>query len=185
MKHLKLFEDYYSDNPLYRNTAQEWLEEFLREGKKIAEEGRFISFSLDEESGGMDEFGKIRIMFDSKKLFDQEAIEVNYDPEFMERHPDISLYVTGYESMEDYIDNIRDEWERDNEKEMPENEQFWSWEGYVETEEHEQEVVMKEIKYEEDLIEKVIFFERPKPSLIKLLEEKNILWTENGKLDNL
>lgn len=91
-----------TNRTLWRNTDEDWLYEFLKNGFIKAKNDRFISLSLDQYSGGMDDFGDVQIEFDEDMIFDQGAIEVFYEPEFFSTHPEISMYVTAYANEEDY-----------------------------------------------------------------------------------
>ena len=144
MKARKIFEQ--SDYVLYRNTSIEWFKTFKQ--NKVIEGKPFISFSFDSNSGGMDNFGDTQIVFDADKLFSQGAIEIIYEPDFFAEHPDICLYVTGYESEEDYYEQHDD---FNNAEEAWENHEL-AWEDVIEDYAHEEEVVIKTLTYENGLI---------------------------------
>ena len=172
MKHLKLYENFIGEaeeRKLWRNTSQYFLENLVRDGKVTAEENRFISFSLDEDSGGQDNFGDTRIEFDFNELVNnQGAREIYYEPDFFEEYPEISRYVTGYSSEQDYYDNQ----DYDNAEEA--HEQFeLAWEDNLESYEPEQEVVIKELRYVPGMI-KSIFIKHPDKRVTDLLDKKGI-----------
>lgn len=89
---------------------------------KVIEGKPFISFSFESDSGGMDNFGDTQIVFDANKLFAQGAIEILYEPEFFAEHEEA--------------------WENNE----------LSWEDVVEDFAHEEEVVIRTLKYENGLI---------------------------------
>lgn len=159
-----------TENNLYRNTDIGWLMEFLVNNniEQKRRDKKFISFSLNEESGSMDKFGDTRIIFNKDKLENQGAIEVYYEKEFMEMYPEISKYITGYKSEKDYYDSK----DFNNEKEAIEANDF-SWEEYIRDFEHEEEFVIPKIKYEDGLIKKVIIKSKDFNDNIKKLLEKN------------
>jgi len=158
-------------NSVWRNTSQHWLSDLLNYKKIEAEKNRFISFSVDEESGGQDDFGKTRIEFDERLLLNQGLEEIIYNVEYFEDHPDICRYVTGYESEQDYYDNQDD---------FKTAEEAWAqseldWGTVVEDYEGEQELVMKKIEYVPGLIKSVTFFyEKPSKKLEELMKKENI-----------
>lgn len=159
-----------NENVLYRNTDIGWLLDFLT-NKSIKQERRdkkFISLSLDKESGSQDKFGDTKIIFNKDKLENQGAIEVYYEKEFMEMYPKISKYVTGYENEKEYY-NDKD---LKNADDAIKNNEF-TWDEYIKSFEHEQEFVISKIKYEDELIKKVIIKNKNFDANIKKIFEKN------------
>lgn len=158
-----------SEESIWRHTNQKWLFELLNSGKKIGREERFISFSSDKDSGGMDNFGDVIIEFDKEKVYDQGAIEIWYEKDFFDMYPKICKYITGYERENDYyeMNDFKGPEDANDNLEL-------TWEQYIESYEHEEEIVIKEIKMEHKLIKSVKFEEDPKPGLIKLLKDHNI-----------
>lgn len=154
-------------NYVWRNTDYEWLYELLTNKQIKSEKGRFISFSLEEDGGGMDDFGGTRIKFNRNLLDKQGLIEIFYESDFFEKYSEICLYVTAYESEQHYYDN--------NDCEDADEKGVLSWEQYIEDYEHEQELVLKNLIYTEKLIEEVIFLKDvPSKELINILKNKNI-----------
>jgi hypothetical protein len=159
---------------LYRSTDQVWLIMLLElEGKslKVKEDGKFISLSRDTESGGQDDFGgrEIVIEFDEQKIFQQKAEDIEYDAFYFDQHPDICLYVTGYKGEKDYYEQK----DFSGPDEANENMEL-TWDQYVEDFEHEEEIVLKELKYVQRLIKYVDILKEANPVLIEALEEFNI-----------
>lgn len=162
---------------VFRKTDQYWLQYFLDLDQTLDVEkylkqinsptgdytNKYISLSFDSDSGGIDDFGgsEIIIEFNENLIFQQEAIAVDYTPEFMKMFPSICLYITAYESEEDYN------------KQENTHEDF-TWEEYIKTYEHEEEIVMKKIKYVPGLIKNVIFYVKPTDILLEMLNENNI-----------
>lgn len=147
----------------YRNTDEQWLYGLLINGyaEPYQSNKRFISFSFAEDSGGMDDFGNVHIAFNFDYLLKQHAVEVYYEPDFMEMHPDICMYVTGYDCRQDYED------QHDPETDL-------SWDTTIEDFEHEEEIVMKKVKFEEGMILNVIFKNKPSAKTIALCEMHKI-----------
>jgi hypothetical protein len=161
---------------LFRSTDQDWLRIFLDQDQIMSPSGpgKYISLSRDSESGGMDTFGgkEAVIEFDEDMIFDQDAIEIFYEPEFFEKYPDICMYVTAYKGEQDYYEQ-NDLSGRDEAMESTE----LTWEDYLEGYEHEEEIVMKRLSYQPGLIKHVDIFTPAHPILIEMLEENNIRYT--------
>ena len=66
---------------------------------------------------------------------------------FWEKYPDITKHVTSYENEQDYYDNIGYKDAEDANANMEQD-----WEDVLESYSYEQEVVIEEIKLEDDLI---------------------------------
>lgn len=186
---IKLFEAfikeedaYYAANKkvLYRNTSLKWLMDFLNKGSATPymSKKRFISFSKKPDSGGQDRFGDIRIVFDATKLYAQGAIEIEYDTEFFEDHPDISMYVTSYKGEEDYYKNSGYKSKKDFEKNGQDDSNTLMWETVIEDYEDEAEVVIKNLKLEKGLILNIVIPKKFKgtdfDSEIKNIQSKEI-----------
>lgn len=176
MKYLRTFESYnesMSTNIIYRNTDEEWLKELLKYGY-IKDD--FISFSRDEESGSMDDFGDVNIQFNEDKLDEQGLIIVGYDEEFFEQNPDICQHVTGFKSKEEFYENS----DCDNDEEAIKNCEL-TWSEYIEDFMGEDELVVKDkLEYTDGLIEHVIFNdEGPESETIELLRKNNISYEIN------
>jgi len=162
MKYLQtfaLFENNNSDKQIiYRNTAFKWLLDFLKKGEVIPYMGkkRFISLSFKEDSGGSDDFGDTRVVFDAKMLFKQGAIEIEYDDYFFEENPDICAYITGFKSEDEYYRESGYEGKKGYEENAQDDSNVLSWNVIIEDYENEAEVVIKKIKYLPGLIKHVI-----------------------------
>lgn len=186
MKHLKtykLFEEdaYYSammsgKNTVYRNTALAWLLSFLKKETAVPymSKKRFISFSNEPDSGGMDTFGDVRIEFDKKLLFKQGAVEIEYDRDFFEEHPDISMYVTSYKGEEDYYQNRGYEGKEDFEENGQDDSETLMWDTVIEDYENEAEIVIKQLKFEKGLITNVTVPKDTNDKDIKFIKAKGI-----------
>ena len=174
----------YVSGSVWRSTDQRWLQYLLDQDKTLDIEkyykqlnpsrnhsGKFISLSFDSDSGGQDSFGgkEIVIEFDEKLIFEQDAIEVEYDSWWFDDHSDICVYVTGFKDEKDYYENKGYESADDANA----NGEL-SWDQYIECYEHEREIVMKKIKYVPGLIKTVKFFVKPNEILIEMLNENNI-----------
>lgn len=165
-----------SDEKIYRNTAIEWLTQFLNKGEAtpFMDEKRFISFSTKEDSGGADDFGDIRVEFDSNELYKQGAIAIEYDTEFFEEYPDICAYVTGFKSEDDYYQNSDYEDAADFEERGQDDSNTLMWSTIIEDYENEAEVVIKKLKYVEGLITKVYLPKKIKKEDINLIKKFGI-----------
>lgn len=153
---------------VYRNTHPDWLLNLLKNGHIDAGE-RFISFSLDPDSGGQDNYGSAQISFDRASLDKQGLEEIYYEKDYFEQNPDISRYVTGFCSEQDYYTNQ----EFNNAEEAHEQHKL-SWEDQIESYEGEEELVLKELKYENGIINNVLFKEKPSDEILNLLDQNNI-----------
>lgn len=168
--HEKLNENY--NHFVWRNTNYKWLYELLSKKTIKSKRGRFISFSMAEDSGGQDDYGGTRIKFNRTELDKQGLIEVYYDYEFFERYPEISRYVTGYKSEKEYYENLGY-----SGPEEANNNLDLTWEEYIEGYEGEEELVLKNLKFNENLILNVSFIkDRPSKNLINLLKINNITY---------
>lgn len=181
MKHIKtfkLFESNSEPEKIYRNTAIQWLTEFLNKGEATPymdkDDKRFISFSTKEDSGGADDFGDIRIEFDSNELFKQGAIAIEYDTEFFEEYPDICAYVTGFKGEDDYYQNNDYEDAADFEERGQDDMDTLMWSTMIEDYENEAEVVIKKLKYVDGLITKVYLPKNIKKEDIALIKKFGI-----------
>lgn len=159
---------------LFRSSDQVWLIMLLElEGQplKPQREGKFISLSRDSESGGMDDFGgkEITVEFDENEIFKQGAEEIWYEAEYFNMHPEICIYVTGYEGEEDYYKQK----DYTGPEEANENLDL-TWDQYVEDYEHEEEILLKELRYTPGLIKNVVIYKPASPILIEMLEEFDI-----------
>ncbi len=143
---------------LYRNTSMKWLMDLLKKGSAAPymSKKRFISFSKKEDSGGQDTFGDIRIVFDATKLYAQGAIEIEYDNEFFEEHPDISMYVTSYKGEEDYYKNSGYKGKEDFEENGQDDADTLMWSTLLDDYAEEAEIVLKNLKLEKGLILSVV-----------------------------
>jgi len=156
------------EKEIFRNTKPDWLFYLLENGK--IKSHTFFSFSFNRDSGGQDKFGNVLISFDYDKLFGQGAEEIWYEIQFMNEFPEICKYVTAFSDAQEYYDSMGVE----NGKEAHENYEL-SWPEYIESFEHEEEIVIKELSYEPGLINYVIFFhDKPSKSLLSLLKQYNI-----------
>ena len=170
----KFINEEHKEGSLFRSTDQVWLIMLLElEGEplKVKQDGKFISLSRDSESGGMDDFGgkEIVIEFDEEKIFKQGAEEIWYEPEFFEKFPDICLYVTAYKGEEDYYEQLNISGPEEAEENME-----MTWDQYVEDYAHEEEIVMKELRYVPGFIKNVEILKQANPILIEILEEFDI-----------
>lgn len=170
----KFINEEHKQGSLFRSSDQTWLIMLLElEGKPLRpyrDEG-FISLSRDSESGGQDDFGgkELTIEFDEDEIFKQGAEEVWYEEDYFNMHPEISLYVTGYKGEEDYYD------QKDYSGPEEANENFdLTWDQYVEDYAHEEEILLKELRYTPELIKNVIIYKQSNPILIEMLEEFDI-----------
>jgi hypothetical protein len=173
----KFINEEYVNGSLFRSTDQMWLRIFLDQDKIMYPKNKegFISLSFDTESGSIDSFGgkEVTIEFDQEMIFNQDAIELYYEPEFFEKYPKLCLYITGYEGEEDYY----------NQKDYKNAEEAISnldltWEDVISDFEHEDEVVMTKLKYIPGIIKKVIIYNKLHPILKDMLEENNINYIE-------
>jgi len=102
----------YKKGSVWRTTSQKWLIDFINKHGVIDHGKHFISFSFDSESGDQDKFGggEIVIEFDENKLLRQGEKQnlgaVEYDEFWMEEHPDVCAYVTGYRTKQDYFETL-------------------------------------------------------------------------------
>ena len=151
---------------IYRNTHINWLIKLLKEG--FIKGDKFISLSSAENSGGQDNFGDTRIIFNRDILDNQGLEEIFYEPDYFEENPEISQYVMGYSSEQDFYDSQ----DYDNAEEAAEQLEM-DWENNIESYTHEEELVIKEIKFEEGLIEKVILHSENKEAE-RLMKDLNI-----------
>jgi hypothetical protein len=155
----------------YRNTAVEWLEEFLT--NKIIfphkDEG-YISFSY---SVARSEFGKVQIIFDLGKLEEQGAKAVNYDAiEYGHAEPKLTRYVTGREGEEQYYKDLGVE-----DAEGAHSEYELSWNDFIDMLRDEDELIASKLTYEEGIIRKVLLSRdiyEGRPDIIEILKEHNI-----------
>lgn len=174
MKHLKLFEELISedrqDGFLFRNTHPNWLIGLLKKGMIKAEKGRFLSFSADSNSGGMDDYGDMQVQFNLDEMMRQGIVQIDYTPYFFNNNPEISFYVSGYEGEEDYYENL----DVQDAEEAYENGEL-SWEDIIADYSEEEEWVMDKLKWTPELISHVLFKKNPK--LQKLLDQKEIKYT--------
>jgi len=153
---------------IYRNTSENWLLRLLQ-NNHIKATGRFISFSLVPNSGGMDDFGKTRITLNRELLDEQGLEEIFYEPEYFELHPEISQYVSGYGSEQQYYDDK----DFDNAEEAYDQSDF-DWKSFVESYEHEEELVLKELTYKPGMVLNVMFSLEPSEELKQLLDKNSI-----------
>lgn len=156
---------------LWRNTDNEWLLELLKSGNLITKgDSDFFSFSLEEDSGGTDDFGETRIELDKDIMIKQGAIEVYYEEAFFEQYPNICRHVTGFLSKTDYYDSADAEDDEDAYEKG-----YLTWLSQIESYEHEQEFVLKEIKLVPGLIKSVEFLGNPPDGrLARLLGARDI-----------
>jgi hypothetical protein len=175
-----------NEKSVWRSASQEWLKQFIDKGGVIDHGDRFISFSFDPESGGQDNFGgsEIIIEFNEKKLLRQGEKqglgEVRYTAEWMEEHPDVCGYITGYKTQEEYLEDRSDD---DN---FPDAKQWKDeyWEANIEDYEQEQEIVLKQLKDEEGLIKEIVFNKPADISLINKLKRRGIPYRMGVGLEN-
>lgn len=166
-----------NNNFLYRNTHQNWLFEFLRNGEIGGRHDTdFTSFSKVVDSGGMDNFGGTRIIFNEPILEEQGLIEIEYDRYFFEDDNVLCGYVTAYSGIDWYYKENGYEDEDDYIKRGIDDRNILPWDSYIESFEHEQELVIEDkLKYVPDLIRGVQFTnDEPTPELLKLLHEHKI-----------
>lgn len=164
---------------LFRSTDQVWLIMLLElEGKSLKAKGpgKFISLSRDSESGGQDDFGgrEIIIEFDEQKIFNQGAEEIWYEADYFNENPEISLYVSGYEGEKDYYEQKgysgpEEAWENSD----------LDWNTAVEDYQHEEEIILKELRYVPGLIKYVEILKPANPILIEMLDEFDIPYNAN------
>jgi len=91
----------------------------------------------------------------------------------MESNSDICMYVTSYEGEEDYYES----------KGFKDAEDAWNngeldWETFIDDYSIEEELIIKKLLFNDDLIKRIEFFETPDISLIKLLIKYNIEYEE-------
>jgi hypothetical protein len=176
MKHIKLFEDFNKESEkIYRNTHIKWLLEFLKKGETDrSKENRFISFSFEPDSGGQDDFGDIHIEFDSNEVFKQGAIAVEYNEYFFEQNPDISAYVTGCKSEDEYYQDHNYKDKEDFEANGHEDMDTLMWSTVIEDYEGEAEIVIKKLEYIPGMITKVILDKPINKKDVKFIESFGI-----------
>lgn len=160
---------------LFRSTDQIWLRIFLDQDQIMTpeKEEKFISLSRDSDSGGQDDFGgkEVVIEFDEQKIFNQGAEEIWYESDYFNENPTISLYATGFKNEKDYYD------QKGYSGAEEANADFeLTWDQYVEDYAHEEEIVMKKLKYEPEIIKHVDILSPAHPILIEMLEENNITY---------
>jgi len=155
---------------LYRNTDEPFLLEILKKGKVYSRNKKFVSLSKEPDSGGLDEYGNVRIIFNGNLLFKEGAIEIYYDdPEFWEEYPEIAKHVTGFRDAKDYY---KDKGYKGPE-EANENGEL-TWEQYCEGFSDESEVVIPFIKMMPNLISSIQSKDKLKKETIDLLAKFNI-----------
>lgn len=162
------------DKYLYRNTSQQWLINLLKNGNIKTKNKKWISLSQDKNSGSQDNYGNCHIVFDEHKLYNQGAIEVDYeDISFFIQYPTICNHITGFKTEKEYYDNLG----YANADEANQNSEL-TWEQHIESYANEEEVVIPEIIYEKNLIISInIINEHILPELIQLLNKYKIKYT--------
>jgi hypothetical protein len=172
------------EGSIWRLASQKWLKEFIDNEGFIDHKHRFISFSFDNQAGGQDNFGggEVIIEFDAYKILkqgeEQGYGEVYYEPDWMEAHPDICEYSTGYRTKEDYFDTL----DQDEPGDWDWREH--GWEIHLQDFEHEQEIVLKQLNDEDGLIKSIAFNKPADISLVNRLKRKNILYKLKAGLEN-
>jgi hypothetical protein len=157
---------------VFRSTDQNWLRIFLDQDQIIhAKPGRFISLSYDSDSGGMDNFGgkEVVIEFNEEKIMQQEANPIYYEPEWFDKYKEACMYVLAYKGEKDYYEQKGYAGPEEAERNMD-----FTWEQIIEDYEHEQEILMKKIKFVPGIIKNILIINKPHPILIEMLEENNI-----------
>lgn len=169
---------------VWRKTDQDWLRIFLDQDQIIypAKEDKFISLSYDSESGSQDDFGgaEVTIEFDKNKIMNQGAEPVYYEAEWFEEFPKACIYITGYESEEDYYEQKG----YSGPEEANENMEL-TWDQYVEDYKNEQEILIKKLRFEPGLIKYVTINTLACPILIEMLEENKIPYKAKAGIDKL
>ena len=161
---------------VWRSARQKWLEDLITNHGIIDHGDNYISLSFDSNSGGQDNFGggEVTIEFDEKMILrqgeQQDLGEVGYNDWWMEEHPDVCRYVTGYETKEDYFDTLDPD-------ETPTGNTDWEWreagwEMTIDSYEHEKEIVLKKLVDQEGLIKNVTFNVPADISLINKLKRR-------------
>ena len=184
----RLINEEQKEGSLFRNTGESWLIEFLSEGEiklpsdEVHWPPKYISFSRDSNSGSMDTFGYVNIEFNEQMVFDQGAKEIYYEPEFFEQNSGLSLYVTGFSDKWDWYDQ-EGYFDETEDEDVVDGKHRHEWAGYIETYEHEEEIVIQHLKYVPGLIKHVIFDKRiydkqkPQKFLLNLLNKNKIPYT--------
>lgn len=173
MKRVKLFEEFLDKETglsFWRTTSPKFLESLLHNRKVNSKGKKFISLSEDEHSGSQDSFGEITIEFDGETILNQGGIYVDYeDSEFWNRHPDISLHVTGFSDAQEYYDNydFSDAEDANKKGEL-------TWEQTCESYANEEEIVIPGIKMEKALIKSVSSAKQLSPNIMKMLKNEDI-----------
>ena len=103
-------------------------------------------------------------------LEDQGIIDIFYEDKFFELYPEIAKYVLGFKNMEEYSLNAYDE----EGSEPDEDLLYEEWVDYIYTFEHEEELVLKKLKYYPGIIQKVEFRKTPSKEVIELLKKHKI-----------
>ena len=107
---IKAFQENLQHNKeLYRSTSQHWLITLLTNGS-IRHDGDYphstkewIALSQDYNSGGQDHYGNCHITFNEEMLYQQGAIEIDYeDIEFWNQFPTIAKHVSGTSNADEY-----------------------------------------------------------------------------------
>jgi len=167
---------------LFRSTNENWLWQLLDGGIEMPEmvwPPKFISFSRDSESGGMDKFGHVKIEFDEDEVFKQGAQEIVYETDFFDTHSDISNYVTAYSDKWDFYDQQGYFDDEENENKV-DREHWYDWKAEIEGYEHEQEIIATKLKLVPGLIKKISFDpdvynnQDPHEGLMELIKKYNI-----------
>lgn len=182
MKRIKTYHRFLNEEKeikglLFRSTSIQWLMDFLNKGEAVPlrSKKRYISFSKESDSGGMDYYGPVRIDFDANELYKQGAIEIEYSQEFFEENPEICMYVTGYKGEEDYYKQSGYKGKEDFEETGQDDANTIMWLTLLEDYEGEAEVVLKKLKFKKGLIKQIVVNEELKNrDFIKDVKEKGI-----------
>lgn len=160
---------------MYRTTNWKWLLDLLKTGKIVRKE-RFISFSNDPDSyKSTNDYGGTNIIFNRSELEKQGLIDIEYDVNFFNTNPELCMYVLGYKDEEDYYDNLGYE---DYDDLIASGDLEMTFDEYIGDFEEEDESVLKNLKFTDNLIVSVEFeTDRPNKELLKLLDIYNITYT--------
>jgi hypothetical protein len=132
-----------NNNELYRQCSIRYVIKVLT-NDFMPEGNLFTSLSLNKLN--TKEFGDCLIIFNWGELNkENNTTKVEYNSSFMEEHPDICVYVTGFGTQDDYIATLDDTFEDEDGKKyegyMLSAVEDELWDGNIENYKDEQEVV--------------------------------------------
>lgn len=170
MMKFKLYEAWLDESSAWRNTSEEFLYNLLKDGHIQSRGKEFVSMCLDENSGGQDDYGDVRIQFSLEEILNQGGIICDYeDLDFWESYPEITKHVTGYESEREYYESLG----FDNAQECYESNEL-TWDMFINSYKDEEEIVIKKIILKPGLILSVSSKKPLSSKTVNLLNKNNI-----------